>query len=187
MKNKKLQWGILALLAPIVLLLAGLLLPPLAKTKERASRIQTAKNVVSVPVTLAVVVFLTVGLLLASNVLAAETNVPPVPRVAITNLLAHKQAYQGKRVEVSGYYVGFFEHCALYESQTTRSLTNSLWIDPFREQPGYRQNISGGRGDFRGNVRIIGTFHYRPDLTGVGHLNGWPAEITKLELFEKPE
>jgi hypothetical protein len=52
MKNKKLQWGILALLALIALLLAGLLFPPLAKTKVQASRIQTAKNVVSVPVTL---------------------------------------------------------------------------------------------------------------------------------------
>lgn len=52
MKNKKLQWGILALLALIALLLAGLFLPPLAKAKARTSRIQTARNVVSVPMTI---------------------------------------------------------------------------------------------------------------------------------------
>ncbi len=121
------------------------------------------------------------------RVSAADTNAVPVPKVAITNLLAHREAYQGKRVEVSGYYVGSFEHYALYESEARRVLTNSLWIDPFREQSGYRQNISGGRADFRGDVRIIGTFHYRPDLMGVGHMNGWKAEITNLELFEKTE
>jgi hypothetical protein len=123
----------------------------------------------------------------APRVSAADTNALQAPQVAITNLLAHREAYQGKRVEVSGYYLGFFEHYALYESKSNRSFTNSLWIDPFREQSGYRQNISGARSDFRGNVRIIGTFHYRPDLRGVGHLNGWPAEITNLELFEKTE
>jgi len=41
-----------ALFALIVLLLTGLFLPPLAKGKARASRIRTASNVVSVPLTI---------------------------------------------------------------------------------------------------------------------------------------
>jgi len=109
----------------------------------------------------------------APQVSAADTNAVSAPKVAITNLLVHREAYQGKRVEVSGYYSGFFEHYALYESKSKHVHKNSLWI--------------GRAADFQGNVRIIGTFHYRPDLLGVGHLNGWQAEITNVELFEKSE
>jgi hypothetical protein len=48
MKNRKPQWGILALLAVVALLLATFVLPPLPKAKARASRIQTVNHVASV-------------------------------------------------------------------------------------------------------------------------------------------
>lgn len=110
------------------------------------------------------------------------TNLVDVPLMTMTNLLAHKDQFKGKKVEVRGYYVGEFEHYALYGSETNRDYMNSLWIDPFRNHPEYKHNID--RGEFRGHVRIIGTFDYRPRF-GSGHLGGWPAQITNLELFEK--
>jgi len=117
---------------------------------------------------------------------AADSNIVTVPKVGITNLLAQRQEYKGKRVEVTGYYSGTFKSYALYESEATRSRARSLWIDPFRENPHYKQNIKGDRSNFRGNVRIIGTLDYEPNL-GVGHMNGWKAQITNLELFDRRE
>ena len=136
------------------------------------------------PVTL--IAFILFGLAGALRLPGADTNVAKVPKVAITNLLAHKEEYKGKKVEVAGYYLGFFEHYALYAGEAQRDLTNSLWIDPFREQPGYKQNIPEARTDFRGSVRVVGIFDYRPGY-GCGHLGGWPAQITNLELFESTQ
>jgi asparagine N-glycosylation enzyme membrane subunit Stt3 len=52
MKNKKLQWGIVALLTVVALLLAAVVLPPLPKPKARASRISAVNHVASVSMTL---------------------------------------------------------------------------------------------------------------------------------------
>lgn len=114
-----------------------------------------------------------------------HSNGAVVARVAIKDLLANKEQYKGRTVEVAGYYVGTFEHYVLYESKEQKSITNALWIHPFRDRPGYRQNVPG-RGEFRGKVRIVGTFDYHARY-GSGHLNGWPAQITDLVLFEKVE
>jgi hypothetical protein len=48
-------------------------------------------------------------------------------------------------------------------------------------KPGHEKQVKWVK---EGTVRIIGVFDYRPKL-GVGHLNGWPAQIVDLELFEK--
>jgi asparagine N-glycosylation enzyme membrane subunit Stt3 len=52
MKNKKPQWVILALLTVVALVLAAVVLPPLAKPKARASRISAVNHVASVSMTL---------------------------------------------------------------------------------------------------------------------------------------
>lgn len=52
MNNKKPQWGIVALLALIALLLAAFVLPPLPKPKARASRITGVNNIWSVTMTI---------------------------------------------------------------------------------------------------------------------------------------
>ena len=50
MNIKKLYWGVLTLIAFIVLLLAAFLLPPIPKANARASRIQAVNHVASVSV-----------------------------------------------------------------------------------------------------------------------------------------
>jgi len=47
MKSKKTHWAILALVAFTALILAAYVLPPLPKTKARASRITTVNNISS--------------------------------------------------------------------------------------------------------------------------------------------
>lgn len=106
-------------------------------------------------------------------------------KTTIGDLLAHKKEYRGKRVEVTGYYRSAFELSALYQTQDdAKSYRNerALWIMPF-PKPGCEERLKFVREGF---VRVVGVFTYNHDdpSLGVGHLNGWPAEITTLELFE---
>jgi len=48
MKNKKMQWGIVAPVTFIALVLAALVLPPLSKPKARALRISAVNHVANV-------------------------------------------------------------------------------------------------------------------------------------------
>jgi hypothetical protein len=63
--------------------------------------------------------FLSVACLtvLVTSLLAADKATNAVPKVAITNLLAHMKEFRGKRVEVTGYYTSGVEWMALYQNQ----------------------------------------------------------------------
>ena len=107
----------------------------------------------------------------------APTNAPV--KVTVPELLAHKQNYKGKRVEVTGYYSSFFEHSALSTDAQHRNSQESLWVD-FWAKPGCEDKVKWIP---RGEVRIVGTFDFR-DKYGSGHLGSWPAGISQVELFE---
>ena len=100
-------------------------------------------------------------------------------KVTIGELLAHKENYRGRRVEVTGYYASWFEGSILRETKNA-SGDVSLWIDSFRLKPGHSEAIKWVE---RGFVRVIGTFDYREGNRS-GHLGMCPAEITQVEFFE---
>lgn len=119
---------------------------------------------------------------LAETWLPADTTNPP-PKVSIETLLAQKNSWKDKRVEVSGFYVSGVEKSALYrnEAEATNAVpAESLWID-FRPLPGHRKDVKWIKS---GYLRTIGTFKFRPGL-GSGHLGQWPAEITRLEVAQE--
>lgn len=106
-------------------------------------------------------------LLCISPVRAAE-----VERVSIVQLLANPQAYEGKRVEVSGFVNIEFEGNAiwLHKEDFMRGLyQNALWL-----------NVSeGGCVDASGMplsayASLSGTFTAKLH----GHMGLWPAQIT---------
>ena len=109
-----------------------------------------------------------------------------VPMVTIADLLAHMKNYRGKRVEVAGYYKSSSEVSSLYQNQEDADALRderALHIMPF-VRSGYEKRVKFVK---QGKVRIAGVFDYnvqQPEL-GVGHLNGWPARIVALELFEE--
>ena len=127
-----------------------------------------------------------------TDYLNAIRKLAAVPKVTISELLKNQSEYFGRRVEVAGYYVSSFEYSGLYETKEDLhrfredhkplgAIYNGLWIMPFAKQ-GYEDQIRPVK---EGMVRIIGTFHYNRDQDlGVGHLNGWPAELVALEAFE---
>jgi hypothetical protein len=122
----------------------------------------------------------------AASLFAAEHSTNTVPTVAITNLLASRKMFSGKRIEVRGYYKSGFESSALYTSREdaeNECIERSLWIDPVPKR-GRHKRI---RFIKEGNVRVVGVFHYDVGTAflGVGHLNLWPGEIVALEVFEE--
>jgi len=96
----------------------------------------------------------------------------------VTNLLAHKSKYKGKRVQVTGYYLSYFE-CSMLSQNQGDSDRASIWIDVWQVKPGYEKQIKVVA---KGQVSVIGTFDLKD--TGSGHLGMCAAEITDLELFE---
>lgn len=110
--------------------------------------------------------------------LASETNLAPVAKVTVTNLLAHKSEYKGKRVEVTGYYLSYFE-CSKLSHHQGDSDKASIWVHVWHVKPGHEKQIQRVP---KGQVRVVGTFDYKEG--GSGHLGMCPAEITDLELFE---
>jgi hypothetical protein len=145
-----------------LLCLSGALAPP------------PLKRIVKPMQSLRLIIFVLLAIACEQSFGAVETNSLPVPRVAITNLLASKTEYDGKRVEVRGYYFQAFETSRL-SSEPGDHRGSSLWIHPFR----YGAKVNRLNGKW---VRIVGVFHHRK--SGCGHMNAYPAELTDLELAE---
>ena len=127
----------------------------------------------------AFIVFLVLGDLVSSyNAAATDTNSLPVPIVAITNLLTHREEFKGKRVEVTGYYIADFE-CSKLSSHPGAASKQSLWIWAYhiKPEPGAKITLVE-----KGKVRVIGVFDY--NKLGSGHLNMYGGEIGRVELFE---
>jgi hypothetical protein len=87
---------------------------------------------------------------------SADTNLTAVPKVAITSLLARKKEFKGRRVEVTGYYLSYFECSKLSQHKGDGDRT-SLWIHTWRVKPGHKDKIKLVE---KGNVRVVGTFDY---------------------------
>jgi hypothetical protein len=107
------------------------------------------------------------GLVIAFAAAAiSRANEPPI-KVDINQLIKHPKKYNGKRVEVTGYWVTSCEHCsALYSSfeAEQRSPLSGKWVYLGRfarniEMPNaFRKRISKPYPDYDGYVRVVGKF-----------------------------
>lgn len=100
---------------------------------------------------------------------------------SLIRLLVHPEEYEGKRVEVIGYYHSGFEEKALYltkDDATNLNTQNGLWIGSIAK------GADKNRVHFvkKGFVRVAGTFSYRP-RSGAGHMGLWPAELKEITFF----
>jgi hypothetical protein len=121
--------------------------------------------------------------------------------LGVAELLQRGREFDGKRVAVIGYYEAGLEESCLYPNDQVRTRYNSLIDGVFSPQiwvePGLRR-VSRLKNRY---VRVLGTFHYRPEFTrkiekrddgrefesvtpeGYGHMGLCPAEITSVTLF----
>jgi hypothetical protein len=122
------------------------------------------------------VLFASVATLLGDNIIAEG-----VLSTSLVRLLAHPEKYNGKRVEVIGYYHSQFEESALYltrDDATNGNTESGLWI--WVTTKGADTNkIHLVKEGF---VRVAGTFTYKP-RQGAGHMGLWPASIENVTFF----
>jgi hypothetical protein len=129
---------------------------------------------------------LSFGLICVITTLLAVSGNPatedPTPaRLGIAELVANREKWQGKRVEVSGYYFSAPEVSALYESEHDVGPAHdaqALWIS-WGIAPGHEDKVKWPK---TGYVRVVGKFEYKPN--GSGHFGRWPGQIVSLELME---
>jgi hypothetical protein len=98
--------------------------------------------------------------------IANAAGEPPI-KVDASELIKHPKKYNGKRVEVSGYWVTSCEHCSnLYPSfeAEQKSPLSRKWVYLGRfaqniEMPSaFRKRISKPHPDYDGYVRVVGKF-----------------------------
>jgi hypothetical protein len=119
---------------------------------------------------------LLVAAIFACSGLSAFSGTNLVSGVAITNIIAHKQELQGKRVEVKGYYWSGAEASQVSDGSDGGPIRATLFVHYGMVKPGCERNVKWFK---KGPVRIIGTFNFR-----AGYPGPWPGEITDLEVFE---
>jgi len=103
-----------------------------------------------------------------------------VVTVSLIRLIAFPEKYDGKRIQVRGYYVRGFEASSLYptkEDHEMYNLPNQIRISI----EGIRGDKIGGSKTFRGYVTVIGRFHYAPELTKQLEIR----DVTLLEVVPK--
>jgi hypothetical protein len=119
--------------------------------------------------------------LLISHASADIVSVDGVRITSVLQLLAHPDRYEGKRVQVKGYYASGMEYSGLFgtkESAEIADIQSGIWLDI----PSDKQSSTNIAEFTNGYVTIAGTFHYVKN-GGVGHLGAWPASIIKLTLL----
>ena len=110
------------------------------------------------------------------------TEDPTPARLGIAELIANREKWQGKRIEVLGYYFSAPEVSALYESEPDADPAHdarALWIS-WGVAPGHEDRVKWPK---TGYVRVIGKFEYKSN--GSGYLGRWPGQIVSLELMER--
>jgi hypothetical protein len=113
---------------------------------------------------------------------SAQNTLPKtnfVSGLAITNIIAHKQEFQGKRVEVKGYYWTGPESSQVSDGLERGPIESSLWVAYYRVKPGCEEKVKWSK---KGLVRIVGRLNFLS-----GYPGPWPGEITDLEVFEISE
>lgn len=117
----------------------------------------------------------------AATSLADSLIAEGVISTPLIRLLAHPEEYEGKHVEVIGYYHSEFEERSLYltkDDATNLNTQNGLWIGSIAKEAD-KNKVHFIK---KGFVRVAGTFSYRP-TRGAGHMGLWPAELKDITFF----
>ena len=120
-------------------------------------------------------------LISATCVLADMVSADGVIATSLIRALSHPEKYDGKRIELVGYYRSEFEHSGLYLSKDDARIPNyqsGLWIGRIAANADANRVVRVKEGF----VRVIGTFSYS-SKRGAGHMGLWPAEMKDITFF----
>ena len=134
------------------------------------------------PVDLLLLLF-SVGLVLSLTIRADVETADGSTWTSLIRVLANPEKYDGKRIQLAGYYSKSFESVGLFLSKTDArvgNIQNAIWVN-VPERSGPKDRIQQLK---RGYVNITGTFHYQPQ-NGHGHMGVWPAELREVTFLQK--
>lgn len=113
------------------------------------------------------------SILIAAAVGNAATK-PPL-KVSVSDLFNHPKRYNGKRVEVTGYWVTSCAHCRdlypSFENEQKKPYGTFVSLGDLRpaKMPFlFRARLTSRWGDYDGYVRAVGTFKFTPIPAWVG-------------------
>lgn len=105
-----------------------------------------------------------------------EVIVNGTAKTSIVRLLSHPELYDGKRIEIMGYYISGFEYSGVFltkEAAQTANVALGIWVDV----PERRTNsIDAVKANY---VVVRGTFKQGAS----GHGGMWQAEISPVEML----
>ncbi|MEM1060623.1 MAG: hypothetical protein AAGK14_15535 [Verrucomicrobiota bacterium] len=96
-------------------------------------------------------------------------------------LLAEPDTFDGREVEVVGYFVFERENVAVYTSASETENGSGIWLGNASLPQNKAKHLS------KSVVVIRGVFHCK-GKSGFGHFGMWPAELRGVSFFElQPE
>jgi hypothetical protein len=112
-------------------------------------------------------------------------------RVTVQQVIANPRKFDGKRVDVTGYYRASLEDSSLFVSSAAARHANThdncIWLEPDIWDPRIHPHRPPNVADvdqLRGHtVRVVGTFSYRPHREGWGDL--WDRAIKTITYFQR--
>lgn len=126
--------------------------------------------------------------MLATEISTSTSNAPI--RVGVPGLFKYSEKYQGKTVEVFGYWVTSCAHCSdlypSFEEEQRKPYGTYISLGDLRQArmpQSLRAMLEKSWGNYDGYVRVVGTFRYTPipDWVGKRPPVKQIMEITKLE------
>lgn len=118
---------------------------------------------------------------LATEISTSRSKAPV--RVGVTGLFTYPEKYQGKTVEVFGYWVTSCAHCShlypSFEEEQKKPYVTFIALGDLRQArmpESLRTRLEKSWGEYDGYVRVVGTFRYAPIPEWVGKpLNPQPS------------
>jgi hypothetical protein len=125
------------------------------------------------------------------SVVVASAVADHALHVTVQHLVANPRKFDGKRVDVTGYYRASLEDSSLFVSPAVARQANThdhcIWLEPdiwdpriYPRRPPRVADVDQLRGH---TIRVVGTFSYRPHREGWGHL--WDRAIKNITYFQR--
>jgi hypothetical protein len=127
-------------------------------------------------------------------IIAAPVVAEPAPiKVTVRQLLMTPKKYNGRRVDVVGFYRGRYEDSSLcptaHAAANPRGNQKEVWVEADIYDKRYGNPPASPKSpeyNFTGRVRIIGTFRYRPAFRRTAQTRSvphWPVGYGHMGLF----
>ena len=104
-------------------------------------------------------------------------NATQAIKLTLWDLEANYKLLQGKSIETEGTFRYGFEHCYIFTTSAFDKHNAVFWIDIDGSKLSFQQGFNKMSGK---HIRIKGMV----DTANQGHLNGYPAAITKIYFWE---